>query len=158
MKLEDEILISAYIDNEVSTKEKIYVEELIEKDSKAREFYNQLLITENQLKDFFSSNSVKELNESFQKKYLKRNSFFGVLYNSFRKPWRVAILVLAAPLFFITPAGYIALNDPEINNLENRGVIVKSERQQDEINCSGNSKLFNFFVRIFDEDYCKTEN
>ena len=55
MKLEDEILISAYLDKETSDDERVYVENLLETDNDAREFMNQLIRTENQLENFFSS-------------------------------------------------------------------------------------------------------
>ena len=154
MKPEDELLISAYLDDEISQKDRKYVEDLIEKDSEARELYNQFLRTENQLEDFFSSDSIKEINENLQKKLLKKDSILVIILTFLKKPWRLAIFALAAPLFFIAPVGYFAFNESDLNNLE-RGVIVKNENELEENKCSENSDLYNFLIRIFDKDFCK---
>ncbi len=154
MKPEDELLISAYLDDEISQKDREYVEELIKKDNEALELYNQFLRTENQLEVFFSSDSIKEINENLQKKFLRKN-YTSVIISSFlKKPWRLALFALAAPLFFIAPVGYFAFNESDLNNPE-RGVIVKNENELEEDKCSENSKFYNSFVRIFDKDFCK---
>ena len=83
MKLEDEILISAYLDKETSTEERVYIENLLEDDIEAREFMNQLLRTENQLEDLFSSKTISKINESLETKLIKNNSISTFIINFF---------------------------------------------------------------------------
>lgn len=156
MKLEDEILISAYLDKETSDDERVYVENLLETDNDARELMNQLIRTENQLEDFFSSEAVSEINESLEKKLIKSNSISNFIIKFVKKPWRILVLVLAAPLFFVAPVGYIAFNDLDAGS-QNKGVIVRSENERLDNKCEDNSKLYNFFLTLFNKDYCKKE-
>ena len=156
MKLEDEILISAYLDKETSDDERVYVENLLETDNDAREFMNQLIRTENQLEDFFSSEAVSEINESLEKKLIKSNSISNFIMKFVKKPWRILVLVLAAPLFFVAPVGYIAFNELEVNS-QNKAVIVRSEKERLDNKCEDNSKLYNFFLTFLYKDYCKKE-
>ena len=156
MKLEDEILISAYLDKEISDDERVYIENLLENDNDAREFMNQLVRTENQLEDFFSAEAVSEINENLQKKLIKSNSISTFIIKFIKRPWRILVLVLAAPLFFVAPIGYIAFNDLDEDS-QNKGVIVRSENQRLDNKCEDNSKLYNFFLTLFNKDYCKKE-
>ena len=157
MKLEDEILISAYLDKETSDDERVYVENLLEIDNDAREFMNQLLRTENQLEDFFSSEAVSEINESLEKKLIQSNSISNFIMKFVKRPWRILVLVLAAPLFFVAPVGYIAFNEFDVDT-QNKGVIVRSENDLSDNKCEDNSKLYNFFLTLFNKDYCKKES
>lgn len=156
MKLEDEILISAYLDKEISDDERVYIENLLENDNDAREFMNQLVRTENQLEDFFSAEAVSEINENLQKKLIKSNSISTFIKKFIKRPWQILVLVLAAPLFFVAPIGYIAFNDLDVDS-QNKGVIVRSENQRLDNKCEDNSKLYNFFLTLFNKDYCKKE-
>lgn len=156
MKLEDEILISAYLDKETSTEERVYIENLLEDDIEAREFMNQLLRTENQLEDLFSSKTISKINESLETKLIKNNSISTFIINFFKRPLRVLVLIIAAPLFFVAPVGYIAFNDLD-EDFQNRGVIARTENERSDNNCSENSKLYNFFIKLFNEEYCKKE-
>ena len=67
MNDKDKILISSYLDNELSADEKKYVESLLESSSDAFDFLNALKSSSNEIDMFFNSHEIKDLTNNIDK-------------------------------------------------------------------------------------------
>lgn len=67
MNEKDKILISSYLDNELSADEKKYVESLLESSSDAFNFLNALKSSSNEIDMFFNSHEIKDLTNNIDR-------------------------------------------------------------------------------------------
>ena len=67
MNDKDKILISSYLDNELSADEKKYVESLLESSSDAFDFLNALKSSSNEIDMFFNSHEIKDLTNNIDR-------------------------------------------------------------------------------------------
>ena len=61
MNENDKILITAYLDGETSDNETKYIESLLESNSEANEYSNNIKKANNEINSFFNSSEIKEL-------------------------------------------------------------------------------------------------
>ena len=97
------------------------------------------------------------MDANLKKKLIQSNSISNFIMKFVKRPWRILVLVLAAPLFFVAPVGYIAFNEFDVDT-QNKGVIARSENDRSDNKCEDNSKLYNFFLTFFNKDHCKKES
>ncbi len=71
MNDQDKVLISAYLDNELTQEENSYVESLIKEDSEAFNYLNKIKEINNQTESFFQE-ALNTQKESFTKIHLKK--------------------------------------------------------------------------------------
>ena len=67
MNDKDKILISSYLDNELSADEKKYVESLLESSSDAFDFLNAIKSSSNEIDMFFNSHEIKDLTNNIDR-------------------------------------------------------------------------------------------
>ena len=61
MNENDKILITAYLDGETSNDETKYIESLLESDSEANKYSNNIKKANNEINSFFNSSDIREL-------------------------------------------------------------------------------------------------
>lgn len=104
MNDQDKVLISAYLDNELTQEENSYVESLIKEDSEAFNYLNQIKEINNQTESFFQEalNSEEFKNtQSFVDGLQSRKKFsFKSILKNFFIPQAIAGYALSGLLFF----------------------------------------------------------
>ena len=114
----DQLLISAYLDNELNAQEQEYVEDLLKKDNAALEYLNAMKEVDNSMKSFINSslnsdeaielrNFAKALSS---KKSKNPENYFSNLLKAFFVPQAVFGYALSGLIFFNLGTGNFASN------------------------------------------------
>ena len=112
MNEKDQILISSYLDGELSEEEEKIVHDLLENDDQAQIFYQKMQSTLLDLNQVFETKSVREI---------KKNLYYEAISLSskktfFRRMLIAVAAVAATPLLMLSPIGFLAENSNDTNN------------------------------------------
>lgn len=120
MNENDKILISSYLDNELSEDEKKYVESLLESSNDAVDYLNALKSSSNEIDMFFNSDEIKDLTNNIDR-FINKNksnstfSFSKVNFFNYSKYFggAIALTLLTVIMFPI----FIQEDIKTINNI-----------------------------------------
>lgn len=112
MNEKDQILISSYLDGEISEEEEKIVQDLLENDEQAQIFYQELQSASLDLNQIFETKTVTEI---------KKNLYHEAISLSSKKTFFRRILiavaaVAATPLLVLSPVGFLADNSNDTKN------------------------------------------
>ena len=106
MNEDDQILISSYLDGELSQEEEAKVLKLFEESKEARDFYLEMQSSKLELNQYFLSKEINKVNKNLFDKAIS----ISKKKNYFKKILIAASAVAAAPLLIFTPIGFFADN------------------------------------------------
>ena len=103
----DKILITAYLDGETSDDETKYIESLLESDSEANKYSNNIKKANNEINSFFNSPDIKELESDISsfvegiKSDKQESSFFSSLNSFFTPQSFIGYAMTASIVYFV---------------------------------------------------------
>ena len=112
MNEKDQILISSYLDGEISKEEDKIVQDLLENDEQAQIFYQELQSASLDLNQVFETKTVTEIKKNLYHEAISLGS-----KKTFFKRMLIAVAAVAAtPLVVLSPVGFLADNSNETKN------------------------------------------
>ena len=103
----DKILITAYLDGETSDDETKYIESLIESDSEANKYSNNIKKANNEINSFFNSSDIRELESDISsfvediKSDRQESTFFSSLNSFFTPQSFIGYAMTASIVYFV---------------------------------------------------------